>query len=275
MLTPKAACSAGTPIVANGFNPNYVFRISVRDEHAGSFLINAAKKRGFRKPGLLLWRTGWGRSSEKAMKAALRQAKMELAGVRWFNSSQRGMSIQIRELIENSADVIMLVSTAADGLVAIRNIAALPKNGRLPVISHWRITGGDFFKLGREDLAAIDLSIPQTFSFFAPPFPKRAQALYTKYCSRFSPCTSPSDVIAPVGTAHAYDIVRILAEAIRKAGTIDRAKVRYAPENLKRFDGLMRNYRPPFTATRHDALNAQDFLLARFNANGAIIPVSK
>lgn len=265
--------AAGTPIVNNGYTPNFVFRVSVRDEHAGGFLIKAARKRGFKKPGLLLWRTGWGRSNEKAMKSALKRQKMQLAGVRWFNTSQKDMVIQIRELREAGADIIMLVANATDGLVAIRDIAALPETDRLPVISHWGITGGDFFSAGRKDIAAIDLSFLQTFSFYAPPFPKRAKALMNAYCTRFGPCASRADIKAPVGTAHAYDIVRMLAAAIRKAGTIDRSKVRDAMEQLKQFDGVMRNYRPPFTKTRHDALNARDFSLARFDSKGSIVPV--
>ena len=264
--------AAGTPIVANGHSPNYVFRVSVRDEHAGGFLIRAARDRGFKKPGLLLWRTGWGRSNEKAMKSALKRQKMGLAGVRWFNTSQKDMTLQITQLMDAGADVIMLVANAPDGLVAIRDIAAMPSDKRLPIISHWGITGGDFFKAGRTDIASVDLSFLQTFSFFAPPFPARARTLLKSYCSRFGPCASPADVTAPVGTAHAYDVVSILARAIQKAGTIDRPKVRTALENLKSFDGLMRNYRPPFTAKRHDALNADDFHLARFDENGAIIP---
>jgi branched-chain amino acid transport system substrate-binding protein len=264
--------AAGTPIVENGYSPNYVFRVSVRDQHAGGFLIKAARDRGFKKPGLLLWRTGWGRSNEKAMKSALKREKMQLAGVRWFNSSQKDMTVQIKGLMDAGADVIMLVANASDGLVAISDIAAFPENQRLPIISHWGITGGDFFKAGRSDIASVDLSFLQTFSFFAPPFPARARSLLKSYCSRFGPCASPADVTAPAGTAHAYDIVRILAQAIRKAGSIDRPKVRAAMENIKRFDGLMRNYRPPFTPQRHDALNADDFRLARFDKNGAIVP---
>jgi branched-chain amino acid transport system substrate-binding protein len=261
-----APWAAATSIVANGFSPNYVFRVSVRDEHAGGFLINAVRKRGFKRPGLLLWRTGWGRSSEKAMKAALKHADMAIAGVQWFNSSQQDMSPQIRALADANAD---------HGTVTVRNIASLPKNQRLPVISHWGITGGEFFKSARGDIARIDLSFLQTFSFYTPPFPKRAEALLNAYCSRFGPCTSPADVTAPVGTAHAYDIVRILAKAIEKAGSMDRPAIRTALENLKRFDGLMRNYRPPFTANRHDALDATDYRLARFDSNGAIVPISE
>ena len=169
--------AAGTPIVKNGHSPNYVFRVSVRDQHAGGFLIRAARDRGFKKPGLLLWRTGWGRSNEKAMKAALKRQKMDFAGVRWFNTSQKDMTLQITQLADAGADVIMLVANASDGLVAIRDIASMRSDKRPPIISHWGITGGDFFKVGRSDIASVDLSFLQTFSFFTPPFPARARTL--------------------------------------------------------------------------------------------------
>jgi len=63
------AWAAGTPIVDNGFDPNYVFRVSVRDSFAGPYLVAAAKRAGHERLGLMLERTGWGRSNEKAMLA--------------------------------------------------------------------------------------------------------------------------------------------------------------------------------------------------------------
>lgn len=265
--------AAGTPIVANNFSPNFVFRVSVRDEHAGGFLIGAARQRGFKRPGLLLWRTGWGRSNEKAMKAAMARLRMTPGGVQWFNTGQRDITAQINALVASGSDVIMLVANPGDGLVAVRNIAQMDKDSRPPIISHWGITGGNFFGKAQREIASVDLSFLQTFSFHGAPFPKRAEALFASYCRKFGSCKSPADVFAPVGTAHAYDLVRMLARAVKRAGTIDREKVRVSLETLARFDGVMRNYRPPFTAQRHDALDATDFRLARFDQNGAIIPV--
>ena len=46
--------AAGTPIVSNGYSPNYVFRVSVRDEYAGGFLVSESLARGFSRVGLLL-----------------------------------------------------------------------------------------------------------------------------------------------------------------------------------------------------------------------------
>jgi C4-dicarboxylate-binding protein DctP len=46
--------AAATNIVENGHNPNYVFRVSVRDEYAGPFLVNEALKKIKRSP--CFWR---------------------------------------------------------------------------------------------------------------------------------------------------------------------------------------------------------------------------
>ncbi len=266
--------AAGTPVVDNGYETNFVFRVSVRDQHAGPFLIKAALDRGFKRPGLLLWRTGWGRSNEAAMMAAMKDAGIEPAGVEWFNTSERDLSDQIERLHLNGADVIMLVASPSDGLNAVEAMAARPKDHRRPIISHWGITGGDFFAMGREAIEDVDLTFLQTYSFFEPPFPEKSEKFYEQYCAQFGPCDSRADIASPVGTAHAYDLVHLLKAAIERAGAIDRAAVRDAMEKLQRHEGLVRIYNPPFTPVRHDALDASDFRLCRFGENGEIMPLS-
>ena len=76
------------------------------------------------------------------------------------------------------------------------------------------------------------------------------------------------------GTAHAWDLIQLPALAIEKAGAIDRPSVRNALEHLDVYSGLVRVYRPPFTPDRHDALNREDFRLARYGRKGAIVPLS-
>ncbi len=250
-----------------------MFRVSVRDEHAGGFLVEAARSRGFERLGLLLWRTGWGRSNEAAMHEALARQGLHPAAVAWFNTGERDMSAQIDKLRAAGAEVIMLVANPVEGLIAIREVARRPEAERLPIISHWGITGGDFFAKAGDALSKVDLSFLQTFSLFDPPFPDRAARLYEAYCARFGGCRSPADVISPVGTAHAYDLVQLLSQAVERAGTTDRAAIRKSLERLGRYEGLMRDYDPAFTSDRHDALDASDFRLCRFDENGAIVPI--
>ncbi len=96
--------------------------------------------------------------------------------------------------------------------------------------------------------------------------------MFEAYRHTFPETQSPTDIFSPVGTAHAYDLIHLLRLAIEKAGTIDRAAVRDALENLAEYQGLVRNYHPPFTPENHDALTTDDFRIARYDEHGSIMP---
>lgn len=266
--------AAGTGVVSNGYEPNYVFRVSVRDEYAGEFLVKEAFARGWTRPGLLLWRTAWGRSNESAIVKALAQRKAAPAAIEWYNTGEKDLSRQIDALIDAGSDVIIMVAQSDGGTLAVQHAAALPPERRLPMISHWGITGGRFYETVSHVIDDVDLLVLQTFSFANAPRQERADALYQRYCERFAGCTAPEAVKAAVGTAHAYDLVHLLRRAIEKAGTIDRTAVRDALERIERHDGLMRDYAPPFTAAQHDALDASSFRLFRFVRGGALVQVA-
>ncbi len=82
-------------------------------------------------------------------------------------------------------------------------------------------------------------------------------------------------IFAPSGTAHAYDLVHLLAIAIKNAGSLDRPAIRGALEQIKKYEGVVKSYRPPVTPQRHDALDQSSFFLARYDQNGFIIPIKK
>jgi branched-chain amino acid transport system substrate-binding protein len=265
--------AAGTPVVDNGYEPNYVFRVSVRDAFAGGFLVNHGIKSEFKNFGLLFERTGWGRSNEKAVKKALADLGMEPVGLEWFNWGASSLSTEIERLAAKGAEAIILVSNPREGGRAVRSMSQRAENERLPIISHWGISGGDFFSDNRENLQKINFSFLQTFSFLRPPVPGRAEKFLEALRIAYPDIKKPEDVAAPVGAAHAYDLMHLLALAIAKAGSIERPDVRDALENLESYQGLMKDYTPPFTKDRHDALDASSFIMVRFDENGVIRPV--
>lgn len=268
MLVPWAAA---TPIVDNGYDPNYVFRVSVRDQYAGGFLVEQAIKQGYSKLALLLERTGWGRSNEKGMVQALANRGKKPAGVQWFHWGDTDMTNQIVALEEAGADGILMVANAPEGVTIVSSMARRPPEKRVPIFSHWGITGGEFVKWVGEDLTKVRLQVLQTYSFITAEG-ARAQAVIERYQSMFG-AKSTREIFSPVGTVHAYDLIHLLALAIERAGTIDRPKVRDAFEQIESYSGLIREYRPPFTRERHEGLDASDFRLAIFELDGAIIPV--
>jgi C4-dicarboxylate-binding protein DctP len=263
--------SAATIIVDNGYTPNYVFRVSVRDEYAGPFLVDQALKKGYRRIAMLLVDDGWGHSNKKAITDALAERKLKPVVVEWFNWGQKDMSLQLDRIEEADADVILLVAGAPEGISIVKSMAKRSK--RLPIISHWGITGGYFWEHVNQELESVSLRFLQSFSFMNPKNEKTKQVI-KKYFEDYH-VDHPGKIFAPVGTAHAYDLVHMLAVAIEQAGSVDRAAVRDALERIGDYEGIVTDYSPPFTPQRHDALDQSSYFLAEFNKQGHIIPVTK
>lgn len=262
--------AAATKIVDNGHAPNYVFRVSVRDADAGPFLVGKALKQ-YKDIALLLVDDGWGRGNEQGMLEALEHQGVAPTDVQWFSWGQKDMTEQLSAIEESGAQVILMVSPAVEGTTIIKNMAARKK--KLPIISHWGITGGMFWESVKKELKTVDLRFLQTYSFLGEQT-QTAQNLMNAYFKRFEVRT-PGDIYAPVGTAHAYDLVRLIAMAVEKARTTDRPSVRSAMENLGAYPGVVKHYNPAFTPEDHDALGPESFLLCRYDSTGRIIPISK
>ena len=266
--------AAGTMVVDNGFTPNNVFRVSVRDQYAGRFLTRMAAKKGYKKLGLLLEQTGWGRSNEKAISEAAKEIGVEIAGVEWISWGTKSAEAQISGLVNKGADVIMLVANANEGAVVLADDVSLSKSSRLPIISHWGITGGKFVKLVGDNINEVNLSFLQTYSFVKPTRPEKQKSFFARYQKLFPEIKKVDEMLSPVGTAHAYDLVHLLSQAIIDSNSLETDKIRTALENIKQHDGLVKIYNPPFTADHHDALNENDFTLAKFLNDGSIVPIS-
>ena len=139
---------------------------------------------------------------------------------------------------------------------------------RVPIISHWGFTGGQFFENYGSGLSQIDLSVIQTFSFkFAKP---DIRTRFIKSVSDVAGISQPEYINSIAGTAHAYDAIHMLAIAIRQAGNTDRARIRDQLEKIKSYRGIVKDYVYPFTARRHDALDKKQLMMMHYRADGVL-----
>lgn len=266
--------AAGTPIVDNGYQPNYVFRLSVRDEHAGKVLTKRASNLGHQRIGLLLERTGWGRSNHKSMSASAEALGQDITAVEWFNWRDTDVSIQVENIINSGAEAILLVANAREGAVIIKEIASLESGKKRPIFSHWGLSGGSFVEqIGLENLKQVHLEVLQTYSFVEPKRPKKGKWLLEQYQNTFDTSTTAINIPAAVGVVHAYDLIHLLAMAIKQADSLDRAVIRDKLENIKQYSGVMKEFNPPFNKDKHDALIEEDYILTRYNPQGYLMPV--
>ncbi len=269
-LSPWAA---GTPVVDNGFEPNFVFRVSVRDEYAGPVILKEAKGNGINKLTLVLERTGWGRSNEKSMTQAAQALGLTINNIIWFNWGEQSFRMKIKESINSGSEAFVLVANTPEGATFIKDLAKFEDSKQYPVFSHWGITGGNFVEqVSLETLSKVELSVLQTFSFLNAYDQEKANSIIKTYNQLFDEQRSAATIPSAPGVAHAYDLIHLLSLAIKKAGTIERKKVQLELEKLKGFKGMVKHYQSPFNIQMHDALVASDYQMCRFNENGNLIP---
>ena len=270
LRTPyMGAWAAGTNITRNGQSPNYVFRVSANDDYVDRFLsryaVETMKKS---KPGLLLENTPWGQSNETGLTKWFGEKGVKAVGVERFNWGDPDMSPQLLRLRSAGADHIVLVANAPEGAQVLRSKAKLGWDTAM--ISHWGISGGRFAEL-TGDLSE-GVTFLQTYTFFGKQNERGQYVL--KMLREKHGIKEPGDVIAPVGTANAYDGLHLLALAIEQAGATDGSKVRDALESLKsEYKGLIKSYRRPFSPEQHDALTDEDYVMVVWKG-GKIVPVT-
>ncbi|MCP3670455.1 MAG: ABC transporter substrate-binding protein [Gammaproteobacteria bacterium] len=285
VLDPWAAAG---PITRYSSGLNWIFRLSIDDTKAGYVITNhAVKKAKIKKPALLLEQTGWGKSNQKTMTRALLEKGLAPAVVKWFNwgLTEEGARILLRDINQSGADALFLVANAPEGKVIVRAMKSMHVDQRLPIFSHWGITGGDFSEVvGHEIRKQINLDFIQTkFSFLdeLTPFQQQvleqARNLFPKDIQR------PEDIKAPSGFIHAYDLTRILIAAVNQVGMtgdmkVDRPKLRTALEGVDLpVEGLIKTYNPPFSRysadnpDAHEALGIDDFTMAHYGPNNEIL----
>lgn len=260
--------AAATGITRNSFDPNYAFRVSANDNIVDSFLTKYVKDTyGVNKVGLVLINNPWGESNEAGFKEWAPQHGLEIVGIEKFNDADTDLSPQLTRLKDAGAEALLMVANAAPGAQAMKSLVRI--NWDVPVISHWGISGGRFPELAGQD-AADKVVFVQTYSFhgeLSPVGEKVLAALQEKYN-----LPGPGDILAPVGTANAYDAMHLSALALDTAGTTDGPAVREAFYNIPTFEGLIKTYEKPFTPDNHDALSEDDYILVRWEGED-IVPV--
>ncbi len=267
---------------------NWIFRLSVDDSKAGEVIVShAIDKEKFKKPVLLLEDTGWGQSNKKTMLSALKSRGMNSVEVVWFRwgISKNGTREMLNDIYLNGADVILFVGNAPEGEVFFSSMSERAVGKRVPIRSHWGITGGNLFgKLGSKLMVEdLDLKFIQTsYSFLKKEQSVFATELFQRAKNLFEDIDKPEDIKAPCGFIHSYDLTRILIEAIKQANLTDdmvlnRAIVRLSLEQIENsVDGLIKNYKSPFSkysemkSSAHEALGIEDLRMARYREDGGI-----
>lgn len=287
--------AAGAPITRHDSQENWIFRLSLDDSRVAPVIVKyAVYEKQCKSPRLLLERTAWGDGNLKTMRATLDQLGIRHADVERFgwNVVKENATMLLSDIIESGNDCIIFVGNAVEGAVFAESMLLIPESKRLPIISHWGIVGGNFhIRINQRQRQELDLSFIQScFSFtnrglstqFSDSVFQRLKALYPAEISEYR------DLKAAVGFIHAYDLTRLLIQAIEQielTGNIevDRDAVRLSLESLEKpVTGLIKKYQNPFSVfdlnknpNAHEALDPSDYCMAKYGNRNEVLLLSE
>jgi len=240
-------------------------------------------------PHLILEETPWGNSNLKSMSQALKKYAINTPKVTRFSWNLKGKGARnvLDTIKQAGSDCIVLVSNAVEGMVLVNEMLKRPKDERLPIISHWGITGGNFHEVINSDKRnELDLHFIQScFSFTNEHQSQLAQNVFSQLIQHSKgEIVKPADLKSAVGFIHAYDLSKLLIHAIKQAGITgniiaDRNAIRLALESLTSpIAGLVKTYNKPFSVfdeklnfNAHEALDKENYCMGSFGINDEIL----
>lgn len=259
--------AAGTKITENGATDNYVFRVSAVDELVDEALVKYGVDQGMKKPGMILINNPWGESNEAGFKRALEKRGIANAGVERIQDSDLDVVPQLTRLKNAGADTLLMVGNVGPSAQVVKSLDRMGWD--VPVVSHWGPAGGRFGELAGPNASRVHFI--QTYVFTEHNSPK-GDALLSALKAAYPQIKTLADVTPAVGIANAYDALHLAALAVEKAGSTDGKAVRDGFYAISEYDGLIKHYKQPFTAQKHDALGPDDYLFTHF-VNDQIVPL--
>ncbi|CAH9050030.1 hypothetical protein PSECIP111951_00105 [Pseudoalteromonas holothuriae] len=284
LLIPWAA---GGPITRYPDGVNWVYRLSIDDTKAGFTLVEHAKRAlKCKSIHTLLENTPWGKSNDKTIRDAA--GVNNAPAVTWFNwnTQLNSAKIMIREIIQSDADCIVFVGNALEGSHFVNAMLSFPKELQIPIVSHWGITGGNFWSSARTALqqGVVLHFIQSCFSLRNYKRYPRAKATVTSAQALFPAAMKNIEILpAPTGFVHSYDLGRLLISALSNTTLTDdikhnRAALRDALEQINLpVVGLIKTYEVPFSTwsadndDAHEALGLADFCMAKYDDDGGVV----
>lgn len=235
---------------------NYVFRNAAPDNiQAPMIAKEAVEKRGLKKVAILSDSTNYGQLGREDLEKALKVYGVTPVAVEKFNIGDVDMTSQLLKAKNAGAEVILTYAVGPD-LAQIAN--GMAKLGwKKPMIGSWTLSMASFIDTaGKNGNGAV---MPETFIQNPPTTPKRKVFVDT-FLKEFKPKNGRID--SPVSAAQGYDSVYLLVSAMKQANSTEGPKVLAALQDLKTpYDGVVKTYNKPFSATNHEAINPSDLVM--------------
>ena len=268
MASVKLIDGAGVPFISLAgavviINPvkKWVFKTAHTDRMAAEKVMQDMKKRGLSRLALLSESSGFGKSGRTQTLLAAELMGIEIVADETYGPKDTDVTAQLTNIKGNAEAEALLVFGFGQGpAIVTRNYQQLGMT--LPLYQSHGVASKAFLDLTGD--AAEGMRLPVTGVLIAdqlPSGPRRAvlEDFIADYSAKYG--SEPSAF-----AGHAYDGLYLMVEAIKRAGTIDKAAVRDALEATQGFVGITGEFN--FSASDHMGLSLDAFHMVEIQ-NGA------
>lgn len=240
---------------------NYVFRVGINDGVQIRFLINEMlDQKKFSRIGVMYDKSPSSVAAHTLLEAQLKARSMSLGFSEQFEAENAAdiRDVMLRAKAAN-LDALLVWSDASGSALAVasRNEAKM----RAPVYLNWSLSLPSANPVAKS--APGDVVFVQTF------IPGAIILRRNEFVNAVSRRFGKTALAATMAQAQAYDGAHLLLQAIQQATTTLRPdSVRQALETLHTpWRGVVSMYRSPFNAKKHEAIDLEDLVAARYKGN--------
>ncbi len=255
---------AGASVIVEPVKP-WLFKVPHSDRMASQKVLEDIKKRGFSRIALLSDTGGFGKSARVETLKLAESMAVEIVEDQQYGEKDADMTPQLAKIKSSPAQVILVLATGQAPAIIARNVQQLAITQAL-YMTHGQASL-EFVRLAGKASEGIRMPAPALMvaSALAQDDPQRAVSLaYIKsYEGRFH---------VPVSTfgGYAHDALLMLVDAIKRAGSADKAKVRTALEQTSGFVCVSGIYR--MSASDHMGLPLSAFRMVEVR-NGTFVEI--
>ncbi len=209
----------------------WVFKTPHTDKMAAEKIFTDMKKRGIKKVALITGNGGFDKSGRAQCLALAPKYGIEIVADEKYDNADTDMTTQLTKIRATDAQAIINFGFGKAPAIVAKNIKQL--GIKLPVYESHGVASKKFIELAGD--AANGIRLPAAALIVADQLPADdpQKKVLLSYKKKFE------EKYGPVSTfgGHAYDALFITVDAVKRAGTIDRSKIRDEIEKTHGFIG--------------------------------------
>ena len=232
MGVPTVGCIGGTPVVVPV--RKWMFKSPQKSVTAVERIYMYLQKKGIKKIAVINATDKFGQEGEEALKGLAEKYGVAIVAQEKFEVSDVDMTVQLTKIRATDAQAVICWTIGPPGSIVAKNVKQL--GFKIPLIQCHGLPDPKYLELAGD--AAEGTILPSTKLMVASQLPDSdpQKKLLLEYTDLYENVGKIGKITTHGG--YAWDALMLVANAMKKAGTTDKAKVRDALEGTKGYVGV-------------------------------------